>query len=235
MKLSIILNTHNHPETAQKYLPAMLTSSGVEHQLLIHDNGSKDTSWLDQYNPILSPENIGNPSGLNKLLPLCTGEYIAKIDPDFIMPKDWAAKAIDLIESLPNIGLVGFFWGRGLIHPDLQKGPHEIHGEHIIFVPNKVFGCWVFHRSLIEKVGHFYDKWKYGNWDSEFNDRVKRNGYRNVYHRNDSIHMGTDTPAERRLKNIWRSKKVEIPEMFKYTEGFDYESFCRNSHDHSAT
>lgn len=235
MKLSIICNTRNHLDITSKYLPDMISSCGVEHQLILHDNNSVQnvTGYLrDEFEDsyiIKSPTNIGVPAGLNKMLSYCEGEYIAKIDPDFIMPKDWALKAINLIETIPNIGLVGFYWGRGLIHKELQKGKVEKIDENIIFVPIKVFGVWVFHRSIIDKVGCFYDKVIYGNWDSEFNQRLLKHGYRNIYHRNDSVHMGEDSQLERDQKDTWRSA-VEIPTLEHYHSAlFNDERFSKIS------
>lgn len=233
MKLSIICNTFNHYQATREYLPKMINSCGVtDFELLVNDNGSRDgcDRWLKTWEPefphkfTFKESNIGNPQALNEMLSSCTGEYIAKIDPDFIMPKDWAQKAIDLIEALPGTGLVGFYWARGLTHPDLQKG--EIRENPIHFVPKKVFGCWVFHRSLVDKVGCFYDKWKYGNWDSEFQDRLTKAGYTNIYHREDAVHMGVDTPAERRLKNLQRKPQYDTPSDH-YTDSpfFNHEQF----------
>lgn len=215
--ISIILNTNNHRETTEKYLPKMIESCGVESQVLINDNNSTDglREFLKNYDTIYQDDNIGCPQGLNLLLPKCKFDYIAKIDPDFIMPENWGQKAMELISSNPEIGLVGFYWARGLVHPDLQKGAIDKYGENVIFVPKKVFGCWVFHRSVIDKVGMFYDEWKYGNWDTEFNERLKRNGYVNIYHRNDSIHMGVDTKEEREEKNKQRENRI-IPELMHY-------------------
>lgn len=219
--ISIILNTHNRKETTIKYLPKIIQSCGEETQVLINDNASDDglQDWLKEA-PFeidilqLQKENIGVPAGLNQLLPYCEGEYIAKVDPDFIMPDNWGTEAIKILKD-KSIGLVGFFWARGLTHPDLQKGAIEKLGENIIFEPTKVFGVWVFRRELLFEVGMFYDQVKYGNWDSEFNTRLKKKGYRNVYHRFDSIHAGTDTPEQRKEKDALRAN-VEIPELETY-------------------
>lgn len=206
----------NHLETTSKYLPKMIESVGCDCEVLINDNGSTDgiQDWLKQYpNVIYQKSNIGCPAGLNLLINKSKGDYIAKIDPDFIMPDNWGAEAIKLLQY-EDIGLVGYYWARGLIHPDLQKGIPEKLGENIIFVPKKVFGVWIFSRSLLLKTGLFYDKVMYGNWDSEFNQRVKRHGFRNIYHRLDSLHMGQDTLTERSEKN--KDRINEIPDLLTY-------------------
>lgn len=217
MKLSIILNTCNHLDVTRAYLPKMIESCGLcyDMETLINDNGSTDGTreWLEhEFNPEceldihFQKENIGNPQGLNKLLPLAQGEYIAKIDPDFRLPENWALKAIGLIENLPDIGIVGFYWARGLTHKELQKGIITKQLNLIYFEPIKVFGVWVFKRELIGKYGPFSELSKYGVWDSEFQQRLKKGGLRNIYHREDSVHMGQDTEQER----IWKDAEKQL-------------------------
>lgn len=223
--ISIIFNTWNQKQTAEKYIPSIYESCGEPCELLRHDNASEEMADLKTDLLIQSETNIGCPAGLNKLLPYCKGEFIAKVDPDFIMPQNWGALAVEILNDCPQIGILGFYWARGKSHPDLQKGRWDYMGKHLIFEPTKVFGCWVLNRSVIDKVGCFYDKVLYGNWDSEFNARLKRNGYRNVYHRLDSVHMGVDNLSEREFK-VGSQAGKEIPELTYYTsDNFDADKF----------
>lgn len=223
--ISIILNTHNHINTTSKYLPGIL-DCGVEKQVLINENASTDgcAEYVDSLNPDIvlhQKENIGVPRGYNELLPYVAYDYIAKVDPDFILPKEWAKIAIDICKD-KSIGLVGFFWSRNLTHPDLQKGVIGKLNNNIIFEPTKVFGCWVFRTDILNEVGMFYDQVLYGNWDSEFNERLKKHGYRNVYCQFDSIHMGEDTLNERNEKNAHRVNDIPDLKTYKLDEFREY-------------
>jgi glycosyltransferase involved in cell wall biosynthesis len=224
MKLSIILNTYNHLEITKECLPQTINSCGVDdRQVIINDNGSTDGCKDFVYKSIkpdifFSRENnIGNPQGVNRCLSVANGEYIAKIDPDFIMPKNWASIAIDLLRRNPDIGLVGFHWAHGFrytamdgspIHQDLSIG--EDMGWY--YLPPKVFGVWVFKRSLIDLVGCFRDDLsKYGLWDSEFQQRIKNNGLKCVYAKTSDkcYHKGADNVEYRSFKDRELTKAAQ--------------------------
>ena len=164
------------------------------------------------YTYIVQNENIGNPQGLNKCLELCTEDLITVVSADFLINDGWKEQA-KLLLANPEVGLVGYYWAQQLWdrskHPHFFKGhPVNISGT-IAFIPNKLFGCWTFRRSLIETVGKFCDKLsKYGQWDSEFQQRVKYYNYLCVYSSANSTHFGAgqDTPEYRQVKNEELSK-----------------------------
>ena len=233
MKLSIICNTFNHLDITQECLPQTINSCGVDdRQVIVNDNGSTDGCKDFIYSKIKPDiffsrvDNIGNPQGVNRCLSVATGEYIAKIDPDFIMPQNWAATAIDLLRRNPDIGMVGFHWAHGFkytaidgspIHQDLSVG--EDMGWY--YQPRKVFGVWVFNRSLIDLVGCFRDDLsKYGLWDSEFQQRIKNNGLKCVYAKTSDkcFHKGADNTEYRSFKDreLMKAAQKNIDMSVKY-------------------
>lgn len=242
--LSIITNTFNHIDITQQCLPKIAASAGVPVELLVNDNNSTDgvLQWLSGLSfvteIIAQRENIGNPQGLNQLLERTKGEFIAVVAPDFILPDMWGAKLIKLLIENPAIGLTGFHWARGLKHPHLQKGVAVKLETETVYLPIKVFGIWVFRRILIQKVGCFMDTLsKYGCWDTEFQQRIRRNGYINVYHSEDSTHVGSDSndPDHRKFKDnqLQQAKeailKVPNHEFWMDSPNFNYEQFKENS------
>lgn len=150
-------------------------------------------------------DNIGNAKGLNNAIhyglkhnPYIS--HIAVIADDIVMPSNWAIKAMQLDDHY-KFGIMGF-------HCVQERGPEIVPK---IYKPKRVFGCWVFSRMWIEKVGYFLDKMSnYGLWDAEYNRRVERAGGQNVYI-GSSTHVGhmAEDPAYRRYKNEQLKKAAE--------------------------
>ena len=213
-KLAIILNTWNHAEITKRCLYDAIKSCGVaKPTVIINDNGSTDGTYeyvRDFLKPDLlfrQPVNIGNPQGVNLCLSNTNAhEYVAKIDPDFKMPQNWAARAIAILEKHPGVGIVGFHWARELekTQARVKRGDLDISGD-FYQPPGRVFGAWVMRRSLIDEVGCFKDDASsYGLWDAEFCQRVENNGYVNVYANTGEDyceHLGIDSKDERSFKD----------------------------------
>jgi GT2 family glycosyltransferase len=158
----------------------------------------KDSSGMMYFQLV----NIGNAKGLNYLLNNSRPEdfkAIAKLDDDILLPENWGAHALKHIEENPQTGIVGF-------HCVLDYAP----------IPEKAFGSWVINIEAFKKAGYFYDKLGlYGCWDSEYNYRLKRNGFTNVYlgGKNAAIHYGiNEDPEYRQFKNdqLRISRQLEI-------------------------
>jgi O-antigen biosynthesis protein len=219
-KLSIILNTYNNIDITRQCLPQLIASTGVprsQMQIVINDNGSTD-GCKEYIHRDIAPDiyfsradNIGNPQGVNRCLSVASGEFVAKVDPDFLMPPGWAVTAIDLLQKYPlKVALVGFHWAHGWCERQEDKTSvtysHLSLGEDMgdYYLPVKVFGVWVFRRSLIDRVGCFRDDLSmYGIWDSEFQQRIKNNGLKCVYAKTKEkcYHLGADDLRHRRFKD----------------------------------
>jgi GT2 family glycosyltransferase len=258
-ELSIILNTWNHVEITRRCLERQIAGCGVaDREVIVNDNGSTDGCY-EYIRDVIRPaylyrqvQNIGNPQGINLCLGQATGRYIAKIDPDFRMPADWAARAIAILREHDKVALVGFHWARDLEAQQgrLQRGPR---GEGPFFVPpGRIFGCWVFRAGIIDELGCFRDDASsYGLWDAEFCNRLRLNGYQTVYADTADdycVHLGADDPASRRFKDrelhratrrktamfadrYWRgsrffrgwSHEAERPDMTKFDGNWSYD------------
>ena len=191
MKLSILLNTWDRYEMTRDYATASINQCGVTKEVLINDQGSKDQRVIDWAietadKPIINSSNIGNPQSFNNMLEKSQGDYIALIANDIKLPPNWGTHAIELIESIPNTGIVGFHC--------VGVRPSRVAKEGKVVRPaSRVFGTWVFSRETFNQIGYFQEFSKYGLWDSDYNIRCDWAGLINYYHDNlTSNHMGSD-------------------------------------------
>jgi glycosyltransferase involved in cell wall biosynthesis len=236
-KLSILLAcVGNREGLTRLVLKQTIENSGLKNsdiQLLIYDNGMSEefrSKLFELFFFILNVkfrfigngENIGSPQAMNELLKEAKGDYICKIDDDVMMEDNWATKAINAIDNIPNSGLVGFRCVQ-----DLGEEV-TIHGIKIN-VPQKVFTNWVFHRLVFEKVGYFCTLTKYGVWDSDYNYRTKVAGYLN-YYIGKSEHLGHDlgvqlTPELQAYREYKTKQLMEAGKLYgkledRYKDGY---------------
>lgn len=157
-----------------------------EFELMVCDNGSKDLrskQYFDSQDLAYFRNNRVNEGvgkSLNQLYLRSTGDIIAAFGNDLRMPKGWLKEAMGYAMQIPNSGIIGFDWGHGQIPALTTK-----FGSHALWLDeklNRVFGTWVFKRSLVESLGFFNEEFHiYGLEDSEFNERVNRSGYNSCY------------------------------------------------------
>jgi hypothetical protein len=200
------------PLVRWEFLPNLnktIKNCGVKSEVVINFNGGSSVEALGQAvknATILNNkgENIGNPKGLNNCIRYAEVNdfdytHIAVIADDIEMPYNWAKKAIEF--KYENIGLMGYHC--------VEAIGHQI--EPNVWRPNRVFGCWVFDKKWIEKVGYFYDQLsKYGIWDAEYNRRIIAAGGDNLYiGRSQHLEPSLTDSNYRKFKNIELKKASE--------------------------
>lgn len=200
------------PLVRWEFLPNLnktIKNCGVKSEVVINFNGGSSVEALSQEvkNATIlnnNGENIGNPKGLNNCIRYAEVNdfdytHIAVIADDIEMPYNWAKKAIEFKHE--NIGLMGYHCVEAI-------------GNQIdvnVWRPTRVFGCWVFDKKWIEKVGYFYDLLsKYGIWDAEYNRRINAAGGDNLYiGRSQHLEPSLADASYRRFKNNELKKASE--------------------------
>lgn len=208
MKLSICAITLDRFEISSEIIPDTLKKCGVgDVELLVCDNGSQDKRIIESISKIpllsyhrLNSQNEGVGRAFNQLMLRAKGEYIALIGNDIIMQTAWANDAIRCLERVSNSGIAA-------IHCVEQLPPITIHGVH---ESDKVFGPWIFHRSLIEKIGMFHEGYfPYGLEDTDFNLRSHFSGFVNFYVPNQKAkHVGHDVDEKSEYREM-KNKSLE--------------------------
>lgn len=212
--LSIIILTCNQRDYTVRCLESLNSLlADIDTEVLLIDNGSTDNTRQDvekhfpQVRYLKLDENIGVAGGRNVGLRNARGEYVMLLDNDTIANSKAIYGLLDYLKSHPQVGLVA----PRLMSPEgeLQKSWKEFPGlgvkmrnvltrgqsshyadEEVTFdiEPYYVIGAaQMFQRRMIDEVGYLDESIFYGPEDADFCERIRRRGYRVVYHPDESI------------------------------------------------
>ena len=115
MTLSIIMCVRNGDRFLDECIQSILNQSFIDYEFLILDDGSTDGSFSkirdysskDERIKVISASRIGLAAGLNKLLKMSDGTFIARMDADDIcMPERFHLQVAYLLNN-PSIGVCG--------------------------------------------------------------------------------------------------------------------------------
>lgn len=174
MFLSIIIPVYN----ADKYiracvdslggLPAYLSISNAEMEVILVDDGSKDESGrvcdelsLHDYSfnvKVLHQDNQGVSIARNEGLKISTGEWIWFIDADdyIELPSE---KNIPVLFGEENFVVTGFVWE--------ENGKSIVYGASADEIPYNLWRCWFKREQIMNHGIHFVHGRKYAE-DQEF-------------------------------------------------------------------
>ena len=108
-KVSVIFASYNHEEFVEKSVRSVMEQKGVDFELIVVDDGSKDRS--PELLKRLSSEfgftyvhrpNKGVMETLKEALSLATGRYVCSFSSDDIMPPDRLKKQSDFLDEHPE-------------------------------------------------------------------------------------------------------------------------------------
>ncbi len=108
-KVSVILPSYNHEQYVEAAVRSVMEQSGVDFELIVIDDGSKDRSpeILKRLSEELGFTYIHRPNKgvvatLNEALELAQGEYVCSFSSDDIMPPDRLKKQSDFLDAHPD-------------------------------------------------------------------------------------------------------------------------------------
>jgi GT2 family glycosyltransferase/MoaA/NifB/PqqE/SkfB family radical SAM enzyme len=118
VKVDIIIPNYNGLNFLQKCVESLYKNTDMAFNLIIVDNASTDGSkeylaFLEQEKPNVKTVYLQEPSrgfadGNNIGLKHCTSPYVLLLNNDTIITqKDWLSKLVEVLESQPEIALVG--------------------------------------------------------------------------------------------------------------------------------
>lgn len=214
MKVSLMMVTIDRYEVTKECWDQIIASAkvkldkSIELEFLVCDNGSRDRRIIDHFASRglhyhrVNGSNEGVGKAFNQLFLRSTGKFCAILGNDIEMPNGWLNSSIQMLTWIPKGGLMGFDWGHGHI-PPLSK-QFNIDAHWLTPQLNRIFGSWVFRRSLVEDMGLFYEGYgPYGIEDSDVNERVNRLGYHSCYLPNmKSRHLVWDNGAQTAYRKI---------------------------------
>jgi GT2 family glycosyltransferase len=114
-------------------------------------------------------------------------DAIFKADNDILLPDNWLAKLVPIVEAIDNTGMAGFHCVEG------SGELREINGVEVM-VSFTAFGDHLITKKAIETVGYFNEDYDpYGLQDSDFAFRLNNSGFVNYYLKGEnSVHIGHD-------------------------------------------
>lgn len=108
-KVSVILPSYNHEQYVEAAVRSVMEQSGVDFELIVVDDGSKDRSpeilkqLSDEFHfTYIHRPNKGVVATLNEALELAQGEYVCSFSSDDIMPPDRLKKQSDFLDAHPD-------------------------------------------------------------------------------------------------------------------------------------
>lgn len=192
MVISVICPIYNEAS----YLPGILAffqhSEPLEKELLLIDGGSTDGSlelilqFQQDFNNIHLINNPDKyvPFGLNKAIPMCKGEFIARIDAHAEYPADYFQACLKAIRKTgaENVGGAIHSEGEGPVGQAIACAMSSQFGVGNVsfrtmktdaYVDTVPFGFWK--RDIFNRFGLFDEK-LIRNQDDEFNYRILKRG-----------------------------------------------------------
>lgn len=113
MKLSIIIVNYNVTQLLNNCLLSIQKYVEVDHEVIIVDNASPDSSWKNlitkfpEYHFISSPANEGFAKANNKAAKAAKGEYLLLLNPDTELEGAYMKDILDFADAKENFGCLG--------------------------------------------------------------------------------------------------------------------------------
>ena len=130
MKISVIIVNYNVKYFLEVCIHSVQKAlSGIASEIIVVDNESKDGSieLLKEKFPsvilIENKDNKGFSKANNQAAAIAQGEYVLFLNPDTVMPEDFADKMIGYMDAHPQAGAIGprLLDGKGKYSPDGKK------------------------------------------------------------------------------------------------------------------
>lgn len=186
-------------------------------EIIVVDNASADGSIeaLRHSFPavqfIENPENVGFARANNQALQLAGGEYILFLNPDTVVPEDFARLCLEFMGSIQGIGALGVRMvdGSGRFLPESRRGfPSpwvafcKLAGLSALFPHSRLFAkyylghlaidqahpapvlsgaCMLVARATLREIGGFDERFFMYAEDIDLSYRIEKAGYVNFY------------------------------------------------------
>lgn len=202
--IDIIVVTRNAKEKLKACLSSIKKyTTTVPYKLTVINNNSSDgtKAFLDRYHEwklriFHSRKNLGFSGAANIALKKTQSNFIALLDDDVRVTKNWLEGLYGEIKKSPSVGIVG----PKVVYPDKKIFSAGIFiWKHIIFnigsgypdrgerdyvgpVDGLNGACWLIRRKLIGKVGYFDKRFFPCQWeDVDYCIRTRLAGYKIIY------------------------------------------------------
>lgn len=171
--VSVIIPCYNSGEFINEAIQSVLDQTCKDLEIIVIDDGSNDNVTINVLNNsrwertrILRQENMGLPAARNTGIRAAVGEFILPLDADDRIDPSYVEKALAVMHTQPNIGIVyckamrfGEIEGPWLLPPfSLQA----------MVIGNVIFCTALYRKCDWEKVGGYRETMRHGLEDYDF-------------------------------------------------------------------
>ncbi len=164
--ISVIISTYNRANLLSEAINSLLKQSRIPDEIIVVDDGSTDdtSEILTKYSisiRAIVQENRGHPSALNTGIRAASGDLIAFLDSDDVLPEDSIALRATYLETHPDtLAVYGTAYMtdlqnnvRGWFRPPPLPNGKIFH--HLVCRPVFPIHAVMLRRKAIEAVGYF--------------------------------------------------------------------------------
>jgi len=201
-RVSIIIPTYNNLHLSRLCVDSILrNTTWPNYELVIVDNASTDETpaylrTLSERDArircILNARNEGFARANNQGIAAATGDYLALLNNDTIVPRGWLTKMVGYLETHPDVGMIGpatnETGNEEKINVDYASiGEMEVfaerymreHANQALELNMLSFFCVVIPRRVLDKIGLLDEKFGVGMFeDDDLCLRARRAGYK---------------------------------------------------------
>ena len=109
--VTVIVVTYNHEATIKECLSSLAASEGVEIEIIVVDNGSRDSSaelaFRSGVTVVLTGKNLGFAGGFNMGWRLGHGEVVVAVNPDVVVEPDALSELTSVLVEDRKTAVVG--------------------------------------------------------------------------------------------------------------------------------
>ncbi|MBD3413419.1 MAG: glycosyltransferase [Candidatus Aminicenantes bacterium] len=206
VRVSFIIVNWNGEDTISECLDSVASQTYTDHEVILIDNHSSDRS-LDmarknhRLDKVLALErNYGFAEANNKGLRQASGDYIALINNDTILEKDWLEKAMSVFQSSEHKNLASVatriiqyhrrdvidsagveYYGLGACwdYKNLPKNSPRVNKQRQVF--GACAAAAVYKKDVIDRIGFFDPEYFIYFEDTDLAFRLRLYGYTCVY------------------------------------------------------
>jgi GT2 family glycosyltransferase len=181
---SIIIPSYNRLDLLQRCVSSIRQHTKSPYELIIVDNASTDgtSEWCRRENLIFIslPRNEGFPIACNKGLRLSSGDILVLLNNDTVVTPNWLTNMIAALNCHSDVGIVGpvtnYASGSQQVHypfgdlAEFQRIAAEVNvldSSKWKRVERIVGICFVFQRSLMEKIGYLDERFSPGHYEDD--------------------------------------------------------------------
>jgi len=199
--ITAIVVTYNHEATIMECLLSLAASQGVEIEIIVVDNDSRDSSaelaFRSGVTVVLTGENLGFAGGFNMGWRLGHGEVVVAVNPDVLVEPDALSELTSVLVEHRNTGVVGaklLDWsGKNIQHAGgkvlrnfctshVGRGESKESRNSPESVDYVCGALMAIRRSTLEKLGGLDEGYSPAYYEeTDFCFRVREQGFRVVY------------------------------------------------------